>query len=106
MKPLTKLSILSAAFSSSLLLIGCATEKSLTQPPSATALVCPDCKTVLLGPFQTAGAWRGEPPATVAKHECSGCRGVIGIRSDEPGFRHECSVCKQSPFSCQATHSP
>lgn len=86
---------------------GCTTAKSSEQKVERTAaLACPECKSVTLGPFQTSGAWRGEPPATITKHECSGCRGVINLRREGEQFRHECSVCKQVPFSCEATHTP
>lgn len=83
------------------LLAGCATAKS----PSTTAVpksgvVCPECRTVTLGPFPSSAEWRGGPPATVQRHECPGCRGVVTLSPGPDGYRHECSVCKQSPFSC------
>jgi len=86
------------------LLAGCTTGKPSAQiatPKSGVA--CPECRTVVLGPFPSSGEWRGEPPATVSKHECPGCRSVISIFTEGGKVRHECSTCKQTPYSCQVT---
>lgn len=88
--------------------VGCATSQG-TKPdevPKTTALVCPECKTVTLGPFPSNADYLGGPPATLTRHECGGCRGIISMRPDGQQFKHECSLCKQSPFSCQPTHTP
>lgn len=88
-------------------LMGCATSHpSETKNPTATALACPQCKTVTLGSFPSSGAWRGEPPDMVTKHACEGCKGIVTLVPGSDGFRHECSVCKQSPFSCKVTNTP
>lgn len=86
---------------------GCATAKRSdpTEAPKA-ARACPECKTVILGPVPSVGAWRGEPPSTITKHECRGCRGVITLRPDGLQLQHQCSICSQSPFSCEMTHAP
>lgn len=83
------------------LLAGCSTTKT-TQETAVpkSGVVCPECRTVTLGPFPSGAEWRGGPPAMVRRHECSGCRGVFSIYGEGPQYRHECSVCKQSPYSC------
>lgn len=109
MKNKTKIMTVKGIASLALLsvLIGCATEKSPAQVKSAgAALVCPGCKTVILGPFLTSGAWRGEPPATIERLECAGCRGVLSLNSTKEWFRHECSACKQGAFVCKPTATP
>lgn len=88
------------------LVAGCTSTKPSPVTADAAALVCPECRTVKLGPFPSSSEWRGGPPAMVTKHECGGCRGVVTLASGPEGYRHECSVCKQSPFSCQPTHRP
>jgi len=83
------------------LLAGCATANSpKTAAVPKSGVVCPECRTVTLGPFPSGAEWRGGPPAMVQRHECSGCRGVFSVYGDGPQYRHECSVCKQSPYSC------
>ena len=89
------------------LLSGCATAKSSDQKEAPkAALACPECKTVTLGPVPSVGAWRGEPPTTITKHECRGCRDDISLRPDGLQLQHQCSICQQSPFSCEMTHAP
>lgn len=73
-------------------------------PPAKTGVVCPECRTVVLGPFPSSSDWRGGPPSYTHRHTCSGCQGVITIYGEEEQFQHECSVCKQSPYSCRITH--
>lgn len=81
------------------LLAGCATGRV---PDHTTVTksgeVCPECRTVTLGPFPST-EWQGGS-VTVQRHECPGCRGVVTLSSGPDGYRHECSICKQSPFSC------
>lgn len=80
---------------------GCATDNARRATAMAkSGVVCPECRTVTLGPFPSSAEWRGGSPATVQRHECPGCRGVVTLSPGPDGYRHECSVCKQTPFSC------
>jgi hypothetical protein len=83
------------------LVSGCASDQSrrVTATPKS-GVVCPQCRTVTLGPFPSSAEWRGGPPATVQRHECTGCRGILSIYGEGDQFRREWSVCKQTPFSC------
>jgi len=86
---------------------GCATKNDTAQArTSETALVCPECKTVTLGPYPTFEDSPGKPTGTIERHECAGCRGILSLNSTKEWFRHECSVCKQSPFACKPTATP
>jgi len=85
-----------------LLTAGCFTNRRVNSTNSqGAAVACAECRSVLLGPFPSGGDWRDENPATVTRHECPGCRGVLTSTADEYTLRHECSVCKETPFSCQ-----
>jgi hypothetical protein len=106
----TKTKMMAKGLASSALLsvlIGCATEKSPAQlKSSGTALVCPECKTVTLGPFPAFGDSPGKATATIEQHECAECRGILSLNSTKEWFRHECSVCKQGAFVCKPTATP
>lgn len=107
-----------------LLLLGCATFLALTGCASThetggkgkQALVCPQCKMVETvtylpaGPsFSRSGVGAfGVPgagfPTTTHEHTCPGCQGAIVTLFKEGKWKHKCSVCKESPFTCPVIH--
>jgi hypothetical protein len=79
----------------------CSTTNTKQSAANKTGEVCPECRTVTLGPVHSSTDWRGGSPTIAQRHECSGCRGVLTVYAEPLQFRHECSVCKQTPYSCQ-----
>ena len=94
---------------------GCASTNE-TGGKGKQALVCPQCKMVQTeiylpaGPsFSRAGVSAyGLPgeryPRTVSQHQCPGCQGAIQTLFHDGKWKHKCSVCKESPFTCPVIH--
>lgn len=80
---------------------GCATSRNQKR-----ALVCPDCRMVEVAvdtsrwePDQPQGS-----PTTTIEHTCRGCQGALKTLFKEGAFRHKCSVCTQTAFTCPVSH--
>ena len=98
-----------------LALSGCAGTNE-TGGKGKQALVCPQCKTVQTQAYLPAGpsfsragvsayGLAGERyPITVSRHQCPGCQGAIQTLFNEGKWKHTCSVCKESPFTCAVIH--
>ena len=91
-----------------LALSGCASTNE-TGGKGKHALVCPQCKMVAVTvnrPYPVGrGFGRGYTgPTTVYNDTCPGCQGVIETLFKEGKWKHKCSVCKDSPFTCPVFH--
>lgn len=79
------------------------------------ALVCPQCRMVEVRnafvrhhgrypgfPHRTASGaiYRG----TTYEHRCDGCQGVLTTFVREGKLQHNCSICKETPFTCPVVH--
>jgi hypothetical protein len=92
------------------LLVGCATLGEARKPE---ALVCPQCRMVevrspLSGLTDAIPAFRTGSGAiyhgTTYEHRCEGCQGVLTPFFREGKFQHQCSICKETPFTCPVVH--
>lgn len=98
-----------------LALSGCASTNE-TGGKSRQALVCPQCKIVQVVKYAPAGpsftqsgvsayGLAGERfPRTSQEHQCPACQGVLKTFFREGQWKHKCSVCKDSPFTCPVIH--
>lgn len=73
------------------------------------AMVCPKCKTVAVRTVQPSGnaqaGWTGNlRPTTVYEHQCPGCQGAMKTFFREGEWKHKCSVCKDTPYTCPVIH--
>ena len=108
----TTLSLL-LAIAGLLALSGCASTNE-TSGKGKHALVCPQCKmvavTVQAPPYFGYGGRHGFGPAassrpiTTYEDTCPGCQGVLETFFREGKWKHKCSVCKDSPFTCPVFH--
>jgi hypothetical protein len=78
---------------------GCASTSASTGK-GKHALVCPQCKMVEIP---------GDPeyqsqPTTLYRDTCRGCQGALTTFFKEGKWKHKCSVCKDSPFTCPVYH--
>ena len=96
---------------------GCATTEQ-SAAGDEQVFVCPECKIVTetierpgLGGYDDyynvgldpdPGVYSGTQ--TISKHTCPGCQGVIETLFKEGNWKHKCSVCKDSPFTCPVFH--
>src|SRR5215207_1551614 len=75
------------------------------------ALVCPQCRMVEVRSafVQHRGRYPGFPHRTASggihrgatyEHRCEGCQGVLTTFFREGKFQHQCSICKETPFTC------
>jgi hypothetical protein len=98
-----------AAFTlgTTLAVTGCATTEGANKKEKA--LVCPQCKMVAVQTVQPAAnaqaGWSGRlQPTTVYRDQCPGCQGAIETFFREGKWKHKCSVCKDSPYTCPVFH--
>jgi len=102
------------AFTALLSLSGCAGTNE-TAVKGKHALVCPQCKMVAVAKVDSpyvGGGGRGgygygpgyNRTRTVYEDSCPGCRGAITTFFSEGKWKHKCSVCKESPFTCPVFH--
>ena len=75
------------------------------------ALVCPQCKMVALTVNRPYFGWYGHGyyngsniPITTYRDTCPGCQGAIKTLFQEGKWKHRCSVCKDSPYTCPVVH--
>ena len=74
------------------------------------ALVCPQCNMVGVAveqPYYVGGrpSWFGRgSPAVVYRDECPNCQGALETFFREGKWKHKCSVCKDTPYTCPILH--
>lgn len=74
------------------------------------AIVCPECKMVgvpIDEPYYVGvrPSWFGRgSSAVVYKDLCPNCHGSLETFAREGQWKHKCSICKESPFSCPVVH--
>ena len=90
-------------------LSGCVTPQATKD--KQRALVCPQCKMVAVRTIQPSfgnsarAGWAGVPrPTTVYEDQCPGCQGAIETFFREGKWKHKCSVCKNTPYTCPVFH--
>jgi hypothetical protein len=106
--------VASAAFamSASGLLLSCATPG---ETKKQEALVCPQCRMVEVRSafVRSHGRYPGFPHRTASgpiyhgttyEHRCESCQGVLTTLFREGKFQHQCSICKETPFTCPVVH--
>lgn len=105
--PFTLLAFAGAAL---LALSGCASTNE-TGRKAKQALVCPQCKMVVVTtstrPYFTGHRYPysyGSGATNFYKDTCPGCQGVIETLFKEGKWKHKCSVCKDSPYTCPVFH--
>ena len=108
---LTDNSLPAALFVATALIIGfsgCATSDMAN---AKHATVCPDCKTVAVPidePYYYAGeraSWFGRGSAAVVyRHQCPRCHGSMETFAREGQWKHKCSICEVSPYTCPIVH--
>lgn len=86
---------------------GCATSDGAKGKESA--LVCPQCKMVAVDTMRPDWGFGrntrlGWVPAKVYEDQCPGCQGVIETLFKEGKWKHKCSICKDSPYTCPVVH--
>lgn len=121
--PVATRSILLAASAGILALGGCASTRQ-TARKDWPVLVCPECRMVAETPprpyfpgydYNDSAVRFGGPGGrgtygdyrrtqTVYKDICPGCQGVIETLFKEGRWKHTCSVCKDTPFTCPIFH--
>ncbi len=69
---------------------------------SETATACPECRSVLILPDEMQMAIDGYEDAPRYEHQCPGCQGALTTLFTDGELRHQCSYCKDSPYSCDA----
>ena len=88
-------------------LSGCASNGTVD---AKQAIVCPKCKMVAVPidePYYVGDrpSWFGRgSPAVVYKDLCQNCHGSIETFAREGQWKHKCSACKESPFTCPVVH--
>ena len=109
MKPnsCTQFALVGAAL---LVLSGCAGTTE-TDGKGRQALVCPQCKIVAVTGKRPYFGWHGsgyyagsDIPTTTYRDTCPGCLGTIKSRTVYGKWKHKCSVCKDTPFTCPLPH--
>ena len=70
------------------------------------ALVCPQCKMVAMTVNRppSGGAGRYAGTQTVYHDTCPNCQGAMETLFKEGKFKHKCSICKDSPYTCPVFH--
>jgi hypothetical protein len=69
------------------------------------ALACPDCKTATEQTVDDKKSFLGWFKKDL-NHACAGCKGLVtlkalgGGKNTTPEYKHECSKCKSSPYTC------
>jgi hypothetical protein len=80
------------------LVTGCATRRPMEQ-----ALVCPDCRVVVVRDNARHRESYAFPEESV-RHECPDCQGALTTLFTEGRLVHKCSRCDGTPFSCSISH--
>ncbi len=89
-----------------LFLSGCAASNS---SKAASALVCPQCRMVSVEENRShfGGPEYIKDPTGLEieyDHMCPNCTGILKTLFVEGKLRHECSACKDSPYTCPLIH--
>lgn len=98
----------SASLAFALVALGCASTNE-TGGKGKQALVCPQCKWVAVATTRPHFGYGhdtrlGRVPAKVYEDTCPGCQGVIETLFREGKWKHKCSICKDSPYTCPVFH--
>ncbi len=80
---------------------GCARTNE-TGSKGEQALVCPQCKIVAVTVHHRFGH---HGPSTDYQDACPGCHGMMETLFREGKWKHSCSICKDSPYTCPLSHS-
>ena len=100
MKTLAGKQIVSALLLLSLLMsVGCRTGSLARE-----VVVCPQCQHVMEKHYAKGDDDRYATPRVYPRHDCPGCKGMLGSTYRGGEVRHECSVCEKSPFACPLRH--
>ena len=83
------------------LLVSCSTLGTNSQ--NAGLIACPDCRVVV--EVDDSIEDYSNTPTPITRHDCPGCQGRIATLFKEGKFEHRCSICKDSPYSCDVTHA-
>ena len=102
--PALSIALASAGF---LALSGCASTNEI-DGKGKQALVCPQCRMVAVTvnrPYLGIGRYSGYPgPTIIHRDTCPGCQGVLETFFREGKWKHKCSICKDSPYTCPVFH--
>ena len=91
-----------------LALSGCASTEGAKHKQQA--LVCPDCKVVAVAveqPYYVGirPSWFGRgSPAVFYLDQYPNCQGSLETFFREGNWKHKCSVCKDTPYTCPVFH--
>ena len=74
-----------------------------TTSKNAGAIACPDCRVVVETDSNIEDY--SNTPTPFLRHECPGCQGSLTSVLKGGKLQHSCSVCKDSPYSCNVTQA-
>ena len=86
-------------------LASCAT--TVRSGSEAESIACPECRNVVEIVEGELDVHTFDDPEMIAveRHVCRGCKGHSASLFSEGKFRHQCTICEESPYSCTFSHA-